>query len=878
MKRKLGLSLSISVVFLSLTSGILASIAWYNTTNSITVDVNGSVVEEYFHTGDGSSAHPYVITRPIHFYHLVEFFQRETTLPPSNDFGTDYLYFQVGYDLDNDGDLEVYNYDDAGTYLGTSDTPSYSNTLNMAYYSNTNALMPIGTNEVPFIGSFDGKADEGIVISNLNIHCAETVIVGHQSVNRASSDIGIFGYVADKDSENAPTIIKNSNFNGLTIDLSDVSNVVNSSTTSIVHTSTHAGHAYVGYIAGHVHTYINYSSTGPTNASPLYNVYVNNATIVGGAGARCDYGYIGLVDTNGGVAPTSVSEQVSSLHGEGGGGQGDNWGGSIAFDAFNQRLYHHLSTANNIRFKNGNSTYTNGLIRTESDSDSAITVYRGGNASTAATYLSQDPASNYVVYNMIGSGTHSINNKQNNSGTTYTATQSVTGTYEPLIINSDYTVADKNTGYLTSSQYTQNGSSHYYNAIDGTVRSASYPNGQIANSLDDTYHNQSSLYNGSTGGPKFTYDGSKLEILTNSSASYGASNYRLVSDDFNSNHTVVNSALTSYTKTNYETLGLTRYKSARAQLETILSSSSYVHGIHFMGEAPVYNKTVSVPNAIINSVTKTNYPVLLSAVDFNVKEAGYITLFAGAYYPATQTTIADSFFDLYVVNRGANDAISSIQKVYKIYKNNTTGAYTYTSSANQTVSGATLMFDMSYLTSQPPKNNVAYYFEIPVDAGEFAIGAVSGKTAGAYLMYLDLGTNGVEEEPTFNEENSVADAPLFTQIDFQINDFVINSCFNIAYVIPNGSTKETFGITVSCGTVTIESNSYTCYELNITNTSGNPLTLNALLMDNDNNNDNDYFYMYAITYNGGARTQYFRSNTYVGASGATSMTPAFGNS
>ncbi len=132
MKRKLGLSLSISVVFLSLTSGILASIAWYNTTNSITVDVNGSVVEEYFHTGDGSSAHPYVITRPIHFYHLVEFFQRETTLPPSNDFGTDYLYFQVGYDLDNDGDLEVYNYDDAGTYLGTSDTPSYSNTLNMA--------------------------------------------------------------------------------------------------------------------------------------------------------------------------------------------------------------------------------------------------------------------------------------------------------------------------------------------------------------------------------------------------------------------------------------------------------------------------------------------------------------------------------------------------------------------------------------------------------------------------------------------------------------------------------------------------------------------------------------------------------------------------
>ena len=583
---------------------------------------------------------------------------------------------------------------------------------------------PIGSEYNPFGGTFDGS---NLTIENLHI--------------LGSDDVGVFGYVSDEAS------IFNTYINNVEVETSSES--------------------YVGYIAGYVE-----------DATCFENVYVNNCEI-NSTHAICEWGYFGH------CANANTLEQFIA-RAEQSQGESSTWGGSIAFDEFNQRLYHHISSASDIRFKNGNSTYTNGLIRTKSDNDSAITVYRGGNASTAATYLSQNPANNYVVYNMIGAGTHKINNKQNNSGTTYTATSAVTGTYEPLIINSDYTVADRNTGYLTSSQYTQNGSSHYYNAIDGTVRSASYPNGQIANSLDDTYHNQSSLYNGSTGGPTFTYNGSKLEILTNSSTSYGASNYRLISDDYNSGHTVSNSALTGYTKTNYETLGLTRYKSARAHLEQVLTESQYVHGIHFMGEAPAANKIVQVPHAMLNGTAKTNYPVLLSSVDFIVQEEGYITLFAGAYYPATQTTIADSFFDLYKVNRNG-DSISSIQKIYKIYKDNN-GNYTYTTSASQTVNNATLMFDMSYLTSQPPKNNVAYYFEIPVDAGEFAIGAVSGKTSGAYLMYLDLGTNGGE-----GSESVLVDD--FESIEYRSTlDIAEHSILLITYEL---SDEETLEISVS---------------------------------------------------------------------------------
>ena len=680
--KKFIISTFISLIGLSLAS-LSLTFAWLASATT-DLDINGTkggIITQYFDSGSGSENDPYIITRPVHLYNLTELYDKW------EGFAEEDHYFQLGKVLDNSGDLKVYNYNDNGELIdgvGTS--------LNMNYYEN---FRPIGSEEKPFGGTFDGSS---LTLNKLHIS------------GSGVSDIGVFGYVE------GTAEIHDLYLDNLEIDTAG--------SVADQH-DQHATNAYVGYLAGHI-----------DDATCFTNTYVNNCEI---SGSSCftknDWGYFGKCE-NADTLEKFIARAEQSQ------GESSTWGGSIAFDAFNQRLYHHISSASNIRFKNGNSTYTNGLIRTESDSDSAITVYRGGNASTAATYLSQDPANNYVVYNMIGAGTHSINNKQNNSGTTYTATQSVTGTYEPLIIDSDYTVGDRNTGYLTSSQYTQNGSSHYYNAIDGTVRSASYPNGQIANSLDDTYHNQSSLYNGSTGGPHFTYNGSKLEILTNSSASYGASNYRLISDDYNLGHTVSNSALTGYTKTNYETLGLTRYKSARAHLEQVLTESEYVHGIHFMGEAPAANKTVNVPHAMLNGTAKTNYPVLLSSVDFIVQEEGYITLFAGAYYPATQTTIADSFFDLYKVNR-SGDSISSIQKIYKIYKDNN-GNYTYTSSANQTVNNATLMFDMSYLTSQPPKNNVAYYFEIPVDAGEFAIGAVSGKTAGAYLMYLDLGTNGGE--------------------------------------------------------------------------------------------------------------------------------------
>ena len=117
-RRKAVVVLLSALTFGSLVSGLLASVAWFVTNNSFDVAVTGSVVEEYFHDGTGTENDPFIITRPIHYYHLVEFFQRKTSLSSTANFGTNYLYFQVGYDLDGDGELEVFSYDDQGTYQG----------------------------------------------------------------------------------------------------------------------------------------------------------------------------------------------------------------------------------------------------------------------------------------------------------------------------------------------------------------------------------------------------------------------------------------------------------------------------------------------------------------------------------------------------------------------------------------------------------------------------------------------------------------------------------------------------------------------------------------------------------------------------------------
>ncbi len=190
-----------------------------------------------------------------------------------------------------------------------------------------------------------------------------------------------------------------------------------------------------------------------------------------------------------------------------------------------------------------------------------------------------------------------------------------------------------------------------------------------------------------------------------------------------------------------------KYAKSKTALESVLSSdSSYVYGLHFMNASIGLQYSdghkVRVPKAIINGTEYKNYQVPYDCIDFNLKEKGYINFFAGTYFSGN-----NSFFSLYQIHRDPGNVsnIKSLDKIKTIYSSgNSKDDYVYeyengTSSAS--TSGLTSIFKTSWIEKQSSiADNVAYYFEIPVNAGEYALGSVSGAN-GAYLIYLDIGAN-----------------------------------------------------------------------------------------------------------------------------------------
>ena len=899
MKRKTIIGSGIVLIGM-LASGLAASVAWFLAgENTFKTDVNGSVVEEYFHCGSGTQEDPFVITRPMHYYHLVEFFQRKTVLPVSQShnvtFGTDYLYFQIGYDFDENSDngidLEVYDYENDGTYSGTT-----SKILNMSYFSGDNALMPIGTSECPFFGSFDGGGlndGDAITVQNLNIKSQEDVIVegGSSLTTRYTSDVGMFGYVADNDGDSHTTSIKNLYIDGLNIDLTGaVAGKDAVDAESVSHTSEHDGKIYVGYIVGHMYTYTRYDSSGPTDSSPIYDVYVNNATIEGGADATCNFGYVGHADEINGVSGDAIdiSDIINNLAvAAGGGEQGEQWGGSINMRSLNNRIWNLLNAPNNV--STDDPSINHPTVSTASPSADVALQPAGKtyasyydyhryyyddynyvsveNAISETKYNNRNPETITNIYRLAGNGTYSIYHKDDANKKKI----DVPGTALPLAVgdkSDGYPVANKNTGYIVGGM--AGGTGAYTGQT--TIRVASSPLGKhIGNSLS------------SAGRDSTSYVKSQLEVITtNNPGNYSSSNFTRIQDKYNSANTSVSSTLSAkYNTRGVLSKNLAKYDSSRDQIDEVLSGQSFAHGLHFTGSSISSGNTFSFPSALINGSTYTNFAMPKNSIDFNLKQKGYINFFAGSYQHNTETA-CDSFFSLHVVRRNEQNAISSISEISKVYENtnsatNTEFPYVYQFTNNTYYAGnkdgvdvaftkgSTVVFDMQYLWNAPQVAYAVYYFEVPVNSGEFAMGSHAGNANGTYLFYLDLATSGGdEEELDYNGEHMVSNDPIFTQIEYTSSGHVINSCFNIAYVVPAGATKETFSITVS--------RSGTVFSVQVVNTTANVFTLHVLLVDNDSNPDNDYPYTYTLKYNTGAvSTPYTSSGSYQGAASGTQL-------
>ena len=798
----LKLLFSLVLIFATITTSIYG---WFSSkSNTISTKVTGSIVFEYFHCGDGSKENPFVITRPIHYYHMVEFFQRVTILSIGNNekayFGKDYLYFQIGCPLaqlgdpsntngpTSDSDWYVFDYSNTGgvnertNAQGEKVVPGTnalaSKTLNMAYYSGERALMPTGSSEVPFLGSIDGHK---MTIDNLHIVSTSTVNVVeengtiHSNVQRHTADMGVFGCIARGIDLNENNTVSNVVENDV-VTLREQSSIKNlyitnaiidldgtATSTEIVgdlpalpngdplhsndyHLVNEAGEvveengtevAYVGYIAGHVESGVEISS-----------VYVNKSKILGGTKAMNGYGYFGLIiDSETGETISSLDNAIETV--EQGSGQ-PNWGGSIDMLSLNKRIKYFLNNINKTGLNAGTYNKATAITYNKSiytKSSSNVFRYYVDDYQSYSTYsgssYNNDPASNQIIYRFVGGANNARATTSNPTSTSGTYFYDIPASYVPLLTKSEaegYAVQEGNTGYFAGDL--MHGSN--------TLRTASYANTYIGNS----------------------YANGELEVLSNSTVSYNANNYKKIDNG----HT--NNLLSNYSA-DISTTQYPGYAKAYQEICNVLSLSTFVQGLHFTGSTISSSSTTTIPKAYINGELITNYKTLRSSVDFNAKENGSIKFFAGSYYNTVGTN-ADSFFSLHVVTRTGNTITTN--QIYYIYANTNEATkkdypHLYYDENNSLIAAGygnnvtkgDLEFDMRWLHNAPPVANAVYYFEIPVNAGEYALGSVaSDKTKGAYLMYLDIGTNGAGEEETEVVVGGEGNDPIpYFNVDFR---------------------------------------------------------------------------------------------------------------
>lgn len=250
--------------------------------------------------------------------------------------------------------------------------------------------------------------------------------------------------------------------------------------------------------------------------------------------------------------------------------------------------------------------------------------------------------------------------------------------------------------------------------------------------------------------------------------------------DDNGTHTVSSNSFDHYTDSKFK-------------FESILAKDNdYISGLHFMDANISKDNLIEAEYVRIKNQEyhkEDGYELPEDAIDFHLQRKGYVNFFAGTYY-INNNIKNNAFFSFHEIERNGSK-ISNIREISEIYENPTAKqaqSYVYkykdetysvpflhgsrqgikydlngnpltnTTPTKTKPEGYTkTVFKTSWIGKRDSlEDYCAYYFEIPTNEGEYALGSVPG-AAGAYLCYLDIGANAQRTDITeFHEIKTIS--------------------------------------------------------------------------------------------------------------------------
>ena len=366
-----------------------------------------------------------------------------------------------------------------------------------------------------------------------------------------------------------------------------------------------------------------------------------------------------------------------------------------------------------------------------------------------------------------------------------------TGTMNTEISSGHLDPKDSNTGYIISGANCrdQMDDESTLSSQDSNIRISRY-----------AISNVNASYNKSSGNTTTPDDLANGSVYTINSSGTERTMTQAISDNANL-YTRYNDSKTSFVQNSLASTN------NNGQTYT---TNAYVYGLHFMNSTISKDAIVDAQKVSVLGNKCDTYQFPVDSVDFNLKQKGIINFFAGTYFDGNNSffslhevirnddavvkgdpknkeftsynTISDikeieeiygndvgekttKYSNIYKYKGATGNAMYSVpyridgnQNKYVMNKNNTddnSTTYTY-ATMNQTDFDAyvsTYGYTLKFKTSQIGKRNSTYtqnriyYFEFPMNPGEYCLGSVSGGT-GAYLLYLDIGANAAKTQRT----------------------------------------------------------------------------------------------------------------------------------